>query len=61
MDNEALALWQEYFQKAINPLSEGLVMYCSFCLAEVWEGDGDEKHRSDCIYIRAKQLVEKGI
>jgi hypothetical protein len=57
-EEEALELWREYFLKGIDPLGEDVVGYCFFCLAEVYSGWGDDKHEPDCIYVRAKKLVE---
>lgn len=57
--NEALTLWREWFAKSGDPFyaSEDDV-YCFFC--GEWQHDSDNRpeHEADCIYVRAKRLVE---
>lgn len=56
--NEALRLWQEWFETDGDPVcsdGRGDVVICFFCDRDnpVWNG-----HEDDCIYIRAKELVK---
>lgn len=59
--NEALTLWREWLAKGGDPFyaSEmGGDVYCFFC--GEWQHDSDNRpeHEADCIYVRAKRLVE---
>ena len=54
MKNEALELWKELIEfTGDNPYEFiGDVYLCFFCV-------GKEKHKDDCIWMRAKELIEK--
>jgi hypothetical protein len=51
----AFALWQEWFARGASP---GIKGSCLFC-AEPTTADAAAGHAPDCIYIRAKALVEQ--
>ena len=56
----ALELWREWFAEDGGPMyaAEGSGdLTCFFC-GEWFFGEHD-KHAPDCIFIRAKQLIEK--
>ena len=57
-EHPALTLWREWFEESGDPTYAGEAggdIYCFFCGAWM-EFD---PHRENCIYVRAKALVEK--
>jgi hypothetical protein len=58
----ALALWVEWFKKGGDPTCADSLgdSYCFFCNAFDPERHAySDPHREDCIYLRARQLIEK--
>lgn len=55
---QALALWVEWFGKNRDPFIPSEMdgnPYCFFCFEDQYD---KEAHEPDCIYARAKALVE---
>jgi len=54
-------LWREWFKIDGNPtiatLETDVVNVCFFCSCYI-TGSGDDEHFGDCVYVRAKELVE---
>lgn len=54
-EEKALELWREFFERDNDPFVVqtywGEDLQCYFC-------DGKPDHKPDCIYIRAKALIE---
>lgn len=59
MEQEALKLWIEWFERNGNPFASGNdLIYCLFCDGESQHESSKFEHEEDCIYIRAKKLIE---
>lgn len=59
--NEGPDLWREWFNKDSDPIyaSEmGGDLHCFFC-GEFQVSNDDNRHKEDCIYVRAKRLIEE--
>lgn len=52
-------LWLEWFSEEGDPLFEGkkMELYCFFC-GEYFVKSNENGHDENCIYLRAKQLIE---
>lgn len=57
---EALKLWREWFNRqGSSPSIDGdISWYCFFCNETLTGNEEDSQHAPDCIYIRAKKLIE---
>ena len=60
MEDTALALWREWLEQDGDPLyasEQNGDLYCFFC--QEWQANRRaHTHAPDCIYIRAKRLIE---
>lgn len=61
MKDEAFEILKEWFSKSGDPFfasEAGGDVYCFFC--REWQLDSNNPvHADDCLYVRAKQLVER--
>lgn len=49
---QALELWREVFREGLTPIDDR--GYCLFCPIGLMD-----RHSQDCIYLRAKALIEE--
>jgi len=56
-EKRALSLWMRWFKRSGEPMYKGHDTCCFFCGHVQWPPSKHPKHRRDCIYLEAKELL----